>query len=271
MSHRLVIKASCIAAGKGAILPETTEETLLALSELMLGNKFGEAGKRVVIKEFLEGEEMSNLTFSDGKTLKSMFPAQDHKRAFDGDKGPNISGMGFYAPTRIATPALLKHIEEKILEPTFEGTRREGTPFVGCLFIGVMLTRDGPKTLEYNARFGDPDTQKLLTLIKTDLAEIMVACTEGRLHEVGVEMEDKSCAAAVLSSGGYPRDYEKGITIRRKSLWMSMRGELYSFHAGTKRLENGNLVAAGGRVMAVSATAPTLKEAVANAYNVCRS
>jgi phosphoribosylamine--glycine ligase/phosphoribosylformylglycinamidine cyclo-ligase len=240
ISRKVVIKASGLAAGKGVVLPETPEETLEALKNIMLDRKFGAAGAEVVIEEFLEGDELSILTFSDGITFKSLPPAQDHKRIFDGDFGPNTGGMGCYAPIRIASQPVLQEIDERILKPTFDGLRKEGNyfsfqefsvltthnadgifvgiPFVGLLFTGIILTKFGPKALEYNARFGDPETQTLLPLIskKTDLAEIMMACVEGRLHETEIVMDDKSCAVVVIASGGYPGPYSQGKEIEIK-------------------------------------------------------
>ncbi|KAE8448661.1 hypothetical protein EG329_009086 [Mollisiaceae sp. DMI_Dod_QoI] len=270
ISHRVVIKASGLAAGKGVIVPETLEETLEALKEIMLDRKFGDAGAEVVVEEFLEGDEVSILTFSDGHTFKSLPPAQDHKRIFDGDLGPNTGGMGCYSPAKIASQSILEEISERILKPTFDGLRKEGIPFVGLLFTGIMLTKSGPKTLEYNARFGDPETQTVLPLIseKTDLAEVILACVEGRLHETEILIDDKSCAVVVIASGGYPGAYPQGkeIDINTRKGSEDLLKSLNFFHAGTKLVENGKLVTAGGRVMAVSAVADSLEEAVKLAY-----
>ncbi|KAI9776566.1 MAG: Bifunctional purine biosynthetic protein ade1, partial [Geoglossum umbratile] len=215
-SHPIVIKASGLAAGKGVIIPQSNDEALVALREIMLDRKFGDAGKDVVVEEFLEGDELSILTFSDGMTFKSMPPAQDHKRIYDGDKGPNTGGMGCYAPAKIPSPSMLDDIDRTILEPTFDGMRKEGIPFTGMLFTGLMITKSGPKVLEYNARFGDPETQTLLPLLssRTDLAEIMTACVEHRLEEVSIEVEPKACVAVVAASGGYPGSYRQGDEIR---------------------------------------------------------
>lgn len=209
-----MLKASGLAAGKGVIIIENKEETLAALKQIMIEHQFGDAGNEVVIEEFLEGDELSILTFSDGTTFKSMPPAQDHKRIFDGDRGPNTGGMGCYAPTKIASPELLKVIDELILKPTFDGLRAEGIPYMGMLFTGIILTKSGPKCLEYNARFGDPETQTLLPLLKSDLAELSIACVQRRLHEVDIVMEDKSCAVVIVSSAGYPGQYAKGDEMR---------------------------------------------------------
>ncbi|KAE9365255.1 phosphoribosylamine--glycine ligase [Stipitochalara longipes BDJ] len=227
ISHRVVLKASGLAAGKGVILPETKKEALQALREIMLEHKFGDAGDEVVIEEFLEGDELSILTFSDGVTFKSMPPAQDHKRIFDGDLGPNTGGMGCYAPTKIATPDVIRDIEETILRPTFEGLWK-----------------------------------------KSDLAEIMVACIEGRLHEMKVEMHDRFCVVVIISAKGYPGAYPEGDIIKIGSFESNTRpsSSINFFHAGTKLMQNGSIVTAGGRVMAISTTEETLESAVKLAY-----
>ncbi|KAK0105376.1 hypothetical protein ONS95_004248 [Cadophora gregata] len=266
--YNVVIKASGLAAGKGVIIPRNKQEAVDALKLVMIDRQFGDAGDEVVIEEFLEGDEMSILTFSDGNSFKSMLPAQDHKRIFDGDQGPNTGGMGCYAPTKIATAAVLRDIDNLILKPTFDGLRQEGIPFVGMLFTGIMLTKDGPKTLEYNARFGDPETQTLLPLLNSDLAEIMTACVNGRLHEIDVEMESKFSAVVIASAAGYPGSYSNGKTIRMNHHHIAKAGDgnITFFHAGTKLREDGDLLTSGGRVIAVSATADSLEEAVKRAY-----
>ncbi|KAL2066482.1 hypothetical protein VTL71DRAFT_2553 [Oculimacula yallundae] len=270
ITHKVVIKASGLAAGKGVIIPETKEETLQALVSIMVDREFGDAGTEVVIEEFLEGDEMSILTFSDGLTFKSMPPAQDHKRIFDGDQGPNTGGMGCYAPTKIANPELLREIDELILRPTFEGMRKNGIPFVGMLFTGIMLTKSGPKALEYNTRFGDPETQTLLPLLEFDLATIMKGCVEQRLHEVEIKMSDKFCAVVVVSSGGYPGKYQRDDEIemedRHRLEGMYEAGEITFFHAGTALHEDGSLHTDGGRVIAVSGVGSSLEDAVKLAY-----
>ncbi|TVY43581.1 Bifunctional purine biosynthetic protein [Lachnellula occidentalis] len=264
VNFKVLLKASGLAAGKGVIIPETKEDALKALRKIMLEQQFGDAGNEVVIEEFLEGDELSILTFSDGVTFKSMPPAQDHKRIFDHDLGPNTGGMGCYAPTKIASRAVLDVIEKSILKPTFEGLRQEGNAFVGMLFTGIMLTKTGPKALEYNARFGDPETQTLLPLLKTDLAALMVACVQGRLHEMDIEMANKFCAVVIVSAAGYPNSYPKGDGVVMANRHAS--GDVLFFHAGTSLEDDGTLVTAGGRVLAVSATASTLEQAVEDAY-----
>ncbi|KUJ16250.1 phosphoribosylamine-glycine ligase [Mollisia scopiformis] len=269
IDFKVVLKASGLAAGKGVIIPDTKDEGLTALKQIMCEHEFGDAGNEIVIEEFLEGDELSILTFSDGITFKSMPPAQDHKRIFDHDQGPNTGGMGCYAPTRIASAAVLEEIEKSILQPTFEGLRQEGKPFVGMLFTGIMLTKSGPKTLEYNARFGDPETQTLLPLLKSDLAEIMSACVEGRLHDTDIVMNNESCAVVIVSSEGYPGPYPKGDHIEMDG--RHVQGDARFFYAGTALNEDGSLVTASGRVLGVSATAQTLEEAVAKAYEGVRT
>lgn len=265
VGHRVVIKASGLAAGKGVLIPTSTEEAIAAVKEVMQDKAFGEAGDEVVIEEFLEGDELSILAFSDGYTVVDMPPAQDHKRVGDGDQGLNTGGMGAYCPAPIGTPALLKEIKESILQPTIDGMRRDGIPFVGMLFTGIMLTPDGkPKVLEYNVRFGDPETQTILPLLSddTDLAEVMLACVERRLDAVTLRVKpDAHAVTVVMSAGGYPESYKKGDAITVGGL----PEQTYIFHAGTAS-ENGQVVTAGGRVIASTAVAPTLKDAVAQAY-----
>lgn len=286
VSHKVVVKASGLAAGKGVILPESEEEAVQALREIMLERKFGDAGKEVVIEEFLEGDELSILTFCDGKNFKSLPAAQDHKRAFDGDKGPNTGGMGCYAPSSIMSGALLTQVEKTILGPTLDGLRQEGIPFVGLLFTGLMITASGPKVLEYNARFGDPETQTLIPLVseKTDLVDVMLSCVEKRLDLIQLEIrKDKSSVVVVVASGGYPGAHRKGLQIQIDEQPKGMSsplasllstanqfdsgvpGTLIFFHAGTA-LKDGILRTSGGRVIAVSATANNLNEALQTAY-----
>jgi phosphoribosylamine--glycine ligase len=261
ISHSVVIKASGLAAGKGVIIPQSKEEAHAALKDIMLSKEFGAAGDEVVIEEFLTGDELSILTFSDGHTIKSLPPAQDHKRIFDGDMGPNTGGMGTYAPTRIAPPSLLAQVDSEILQPTVDGMRSEGFTFKGVLFTGLMLTPSGVKVLEYNVRFGDPETQSLLCLMEGDLAEVMLACAEGRLADVDVKVSARSAATVVVAAGGYPGSYAKGTPMTLGSV---AEGTVL-FHAGTAVVD-GQLVTAGGRVIASTATAASLEEAVKKAY-----
>lgn len=225
------------------------------------------AGAEVVIEEFLEGDELSILSFSDGYTCISLPPAQDHKRIFDGDQGPNTGGMGCYAPTRVASKSVLDHVQKTIIQPTIDGMRKDGIPFRGCLFTGLMMTKDGPKVLEYNVRFGDPETQTVLPLLSkdTDLAEIFMACAGGYLDAVQIKIDNKFAATVVVAAGGYPGSYKKNdeITIDKDSL---PEGS-FIFHAGTTS-KNGKILTNGGRVIAATATADTLEEAVKKAYEV---
>ncbi|EEH03944.1 phosphoribosylformylglycinamidine cyclo-ligase [Histoplasma capsulatum G186AR] len=263
VNHDVVIKASGLAAGKGVIIPQSKEEAQKALREMMLDRQFGEAGDEVVIEEFLEGDELSILTFSDGYTVRSLPPAQDHKRIFDGDQGPNTGGMGCYAPTRITSKEVLDEIDKTVIIPTINGMRREGYPFVGILFTGLMMTKNGPKVLEYNVRGGDPETQTLLPLLSddTDLAEVMIACTEHWLDGVTIKIEPKFSATVIAVAEGYPGSYAKGRDI---SLTPPAANTLI-FHAGTT-LTNNHLKTSGGRVIAATSTAATLEDAVSDAY-----
>jgi phosphoribosylamine--glycine ligase/phosphoribosylformylglycinamidine cyclo-ligase len=213
ISHTVVIKASGLAAGKGVIIPQSKEEAHAALKDIMLDKEFGTAGDEVVIEEFLEGDELSILSFSDGHTIKSLPPAQDHKRIFDNDEGPNTGGMGTYAPTRIAPKELLEKVDRDILQPTIDGMRNEGFTFRGVLFTGLMMTKNGPKVLEYNVRFGDPETQSLLALMEGDLAQVMVACANSKLSDVDVKVSSRSAATVVVAAGGYPGSYAKGTVM----------------------------------------------------------
>jgi phosphoribosylamine--glycine ligase/phosphoribosylformylglycinamidine cyclo-ligase len=214
-----VIKASGLAGGKGVLIPENQQEALDAVKAIMVDGIFGDAGREVVIEEFLDGEELSVLAFSDGYTVVPLTAAQDHKRAYDGDQGPNTGGMGCYCPTPIATPAVMKEIQEKILQPTINGMRHDGYPFVGLLFAGLMLTKDGVRVLEFNVRFGDPETEVVLPLLADDcdLAEIMLACVERRLDAVTVRAKQGYAATVVAASAGYPNAYAKGKVINTKT------------------------------------------------------
>lgn len=265
VNHDIVIKATGLAAGKGVIIPTTKEEAHQALREIMCDRAFGSAGDEVVIEEFLTGDELSILSFCDGYTIKSLPPAQDHKRIFDGDQGPNTGGMGCYAPTNIATPQLVAKIDKEILEPTIAGMRNDRFPFKGVLFTGLMITPNGPKVLEYNVRFGDPETQTVLPLLSedTDLAEIMLACAKGYLSSVDIKILPKFSATVVVAAGGYPGSYAKGIPM---TVGTPEAGSgITIFHAGTK-LAGSQLQTSGGRVIAANAVGPSLEEAVKRAY-----
>ncbi|KAI0194976.1 phosphoribosylamine--glycine ligase [Astrocystis sublimbata] len=268
VQHDVVIKADGLAAGKGVIIPTTKEEAQNALRDIMQKREFGSAGDEVVIEEFLTGDELSILTFSDGYTIKSLPPAQDHKRIGEGDTGPNTGGMGCYAPTNIATPELVAQIDRDIIKPTIDGMRKDEIPFKGVLFTGLMITPSGPKVLEYNVRFGDPETQTVLPLLSddSDLAKIMLACSKGHLDSVSIQIKDGFSATVVVSAGGYPESYAKGeeITVQTPPTGTNI------FHAGTK-IADGKLQTAGGRVIAASATASeSLRAAVDKAYEGVR-
>ena len=264
VQHDVVIKASGLAAGKGVIIPTTKDEAHKALKDIMLDHEFGSAGDEVVIEEFLTGDELSILTFSDGYSIKSLPPAQDHKRIGEGDTGLNTGGMGCYAPTNIATPELVAQIDRDIIQPSVDGMRKDEIPFKGVLFTGLMITSSGPKVLEYNVRFGDPETQTVLPLLSddTDLAKIMLACSKGHLDSISINIKKEFSTTVVVSAGGYPESYAKGeeISIQTPPPGVNI------FHAGTK-LTDGKRQTAGGRVIAASATASeSLKAAVDKAY-----
>ncbi|KAL8647896.1 MAG: hypothetical protein Q9210_005294, partial [Variospora velana] len=253
---------------KGVILPVSKDQAQDALKEMMVDKAFGSAGNEVVIEEFLTGQELSFLSFVDGYTIKSLVPAQDHKQVYDNDQGPNTGGMGCYAPTPIADKGLIEEVHRKILQPTIAGMRTEHMPFKGLLFTGIMVTSSGPKTLEYNTRFGDPETQTLLPLMESDLIEVMLACTDGYLDTIDVACKSGfSSVTVVACSGGYPGSYTTGEPITIDSGASSNTdANTHIFHSGTS-LASGTLKTAGGRVIAATAVAPTLQGAVANAYS----
>lgn len=259
----IVLKADGLALGKGVLICQTKEEAEAGVREIMEDRKFGSAGNRMVVEEFLSGREVSVLCFCDGTTIRPMTSAQDHKRAKDGDQGLNTGGMGTFSPSPFYTPEIAAFCEEQIYRPTMAAMKAEGREFVGILFVGLMLTEHGPKVLEYNARFGDPETQVVLPRMKSDLIEVMEACIDGRLDKIELEFEDNAAVCVVLASDGYPEHYEKGYPIE-------ISGEFgkdgyYLFHAGTAK-KDGQIVTAGGRVLGVTATGVDLKAARANAY-----
>lgn len=267
---RFVIKASGLAAGKGTFLPETLEEAYAAIDDIMVKQVFSKeqpAGvdNRVVIQERLEGQEISLLAISDGTTVVPLLPSQDHKRAFDGDKGPNTGGMGAYAPAGIMTEALLQEAYRTILKPTINGMKEEGCPFKGVLYAGLMLTKDGPKVLEYNVRFGDPELQPLMMLLSSDLANIAQASVGGKLTPSHVKFNRGVAVAVVLASEGYPGTYKKGEIIH--GLETVSNPNIQIFHAGTTR-KDGQLVTSGGRVLAVTAYDRNIQQALRKAYDV---
>ncbi len=260
----IVLKADGLALGKGVLICQTREEALEGVKTLMLDKQFGSAGDTIVVEEFMTGREVSVLAFCDGKTVKCMTSAQDHKRAKDGDQGLNTGGMGTFSPSPFYTEEVKNFCEKYVYQPTIDAMAAEGRPFTGVLFTGLMLTEDGPKVLEYNARFGDPETQVVLPRMKTDMIEVMEACVDGRLEEVQLEFEDNAAVCVVLASDGYPEAYEKGKLITGFENFQDKEG-YYVFHAGTKNTEEG-IVTNGGRVLGVTAKGATLKEARANAY-----
>jgi phosphoribosylamine--glycine ligase len=261
MDRPLVVKADGLAAGKGVLVCDTTQDALDAVRVIMGDRAFGAAGSRVVIEERLEGPEISVLAFCDGRTAVLMPPARDHKRVFDGDRGPNTGGMGAYAPLAEVSTAMLEMIRRTILQPAVDALAERDTPFVGVLFAGLMLTTDGPKALEFNARFGDPETQAILPLLESDLLDVMLACLDGRLNAIDLRWRPGVCAAVVAASPGYPGAYPKGHIIHG----LENISGAQIFHAGTAR-SNGQIVTSGGRVLAVSAVGADLDAALKTAY-----
>lgn len=259
----IVIKADGLAAGKGVIVAMTLAEAMAAIDEIMEDQAFGQAGSRVVIEEFMEGEEVSILTFTDGSVIKPMVSSQDHKRAYDGDEGPNTGGMGTYAPAPAATADVTAVVQKTILEPTIAAMQQEGRTYKGCLYAGLMITQEGPKVVEFNARFGDPETQVVLPLLESDLVDIMLACVDGKLAEQEIQWSDGAAVCVVLASGGYPKSYQKGYEIT--GLAEAKAAGNLVFHAGTVQQE-GRIVTAGGRVLGVVAKAGDIRSAVDHAY-----
>ena len=259
----IVVKADGLAAGKGVIVAMTEQEALDAVDAIMEDHSFGDAGARVVIEEFMEGEEASLLAFTDGTTIRPMISAQDHKRAYDGDRGPNTGGMGTYAPAPVMTPEMTERAVEEILKPTIAAMAKEGRVYRGCLYLGLMVTADGPKVVEFNARFGDPETQVVLPLLDSDLVAIMCACADGTLADVPIRWKDGAAVCVVLASGGYPGHYDKGQEIHGLADAEAM-GALV-FHAGTA-MKAGKLVTNGGRVLGVVGRGADISSAVDAAY-----
>ena len=256
-----VIKADGLALGKGVIIAETKEEAQNAIRSMMLDKVFGESGSKIVIEEFLSGPEVSVLSFTDGNTIVPMISSMDHKRAEDNDEGPNTGGMGTIAPNPFYTKAIAEECMKKIFLPTIRAMNAEGRTFKGCLYFGLMITKDGPKVIEYNCRFGDPEAQVVLPLLESDLLTVMRAVTYGKLAETEVKFSNNAAACVVLASQGYPKKYETGFEI---TVPESIEQSVY--YAGVKAGENGTLLTAGGRVLNVTAVAPTLREAVDLAY-----
>jgi phosphoribosylamine--glycine ligase len=267
-SPPMVVKADGLAAGKGVTVATSKEEAQQALSDIMETKAFGTAGDSVIIEECLVGKEVSLLAFTDGKTVIPMVPACDYKRAFDSDKGPNTGGMGSYSPPGFFDAALTRQVVETILKPTVEALAKEGAPYKGVLYAGLMLAADGPKVLEFNARFGDPETQVILPRLKSDLVDIILAIVENRLNETAVEWSDDACVGVVMASGGYPGDYKTGFAIEGLD---KVDAKIMVFHAGTRRKDDSQICTDGGRVLAVTACGKTMAEARNKVYeNIIR-
>ena len=258
----IVVKADGLAAGKGVVVAMTIDEANAAVEDMLSGNRFGEAGSTVVIEEFMEGEEASLLAFVDGKTVVPMIASQDHKRIFDGDKGPNTGGMGTYAPAPVLTDALRDEAMKTILEPMVSAMEKEGMPYVGCLYAGLMITPQGPKVVEFNARFGDPETQVVLPLLDSDLGQIMMACATGTLTADIVKWKDSSAACVILASKGYPETSSKGDVIHGD---IKQHDTTIVFHSGTKFIGD-EYVTNGGRVLGVVGLGKDLRTALDRAY-----
>ena len=263
--YPVVLKADGLALGKGVLICNTKEEALEGVKSIMLDKQFGAAGNRMVGEEFMTGREVSVLSFVDGKTIRIMTSAQDHKRACDGDKGLNTGGMGTFSPSPFYTKEVDDFCKQYIYQPTVDAMAKEGREFKGIIFFGLMLTQKGPKVLEYNARFGDPEAQVVLPRMKNDIVDVMEACIDGTLDKIDLQFEDNAAVCVVLASRGYPVKYEKGLKISGLEKFKDADG-YYCFHAGTKFDSQGNIVTNGGRVLGITATGDDLKAARANAY-----
>ena len=261
----IVLKADGLALGKGVLICNTLEEAKEGVRTIMEDKKFGTAGNTMVVEEFMTGREVSVLSFVDGKTIKIMSSAQDHKRAGDGDTGLNTGGMGNFSPSPFYTKEVDDFCKKYIYQATVDAMAKEGRPFTGVIFFGLMLTEDGPKVLEYNARFGDPEAQVVLPRMKNDIIDVMEACVDGTLDTIDLQFEDNACVCVVLASDGYPVKYEKGFKITGFEKFDG-KDDYYCYHAGTKFDDDGNIVTNGGRVLGITATGATLKEARAKAY-----
>lgn len=264
----IVLKADGLAFGKGVLICNSLEEARDGVKTIMLDKQFGSAGNRLVIEEFMTGREVSVLSFVDGKTIKTMTSAQDHKRAMDGDKGLNTGGMGTFSPSPFYTKEVEEFCEKYVYQRTVDAMAAEGRPFVGIIFFGLMLTPKGPKVLEYNARFGDPEAQVVLPRMKNDIIDVVEACIDGKLDTIDLQFEDNAAVCVVLASDGYPVKYDKGLPIRGLENFENKEG-YYVFHAGTAR-KDGQIVTNGGRVLGVTAKGKNLKEARANAYEAVK-
>lgn len=260
----LVVKADGLAAGKGVIVCASEEEALKAIDEILVDKKFGQAGERIVIEECLEGEEASILIFTDGKNIVPLVSSQDHKRAYDDDKGPNTGGMGAYAPAPIVTDKVFKKIMDEICSPLISGLRADGKIYSGILYVGLMIKDGRPSVLEFNVRFGDPETQAILPKLKSDLAEVIIETLSGDLDKVTLQWDERPCVCVVLASGGYPGAYEKGKKIKGLESLKNIK-DVFVFHAGTKL--NDTLATSGGRVLSIVGLGDDIKEAQGKAYD----
>jgi len=267
VSFPLVVKADGLALGKGVIIAETKEQAVEAVTSIMVEKKFGDSGCNIVIEEFLSGPEVSVLAFTDGRTLVPMVSSMDHKRAFDGNTGPNTGGMGVIAPNPHYTKEIAAICEKTIFIPTINAMREEGCPFKGCLYFGLMLTARGPMVIEYNCRFGDPEAQAVLPLLKTGLFDIMEAVTDERLDSVKIDWSDECSACVVLASGGYPVSYKTGFEISGLDAAGGAKSGVVIYHAGTE-YKDGKFLTAGGRVLGVTATGKNNKSALESAYRI---
>ncbi|MBO7600339.1 MAG: phosphoribosylamine--glycine ligase [Lachnospiraceae bacterium] len=261
----IVLKADGLALGKGVLICNNLKEAEDGVKEIMLDKKFGNAGNKLVIEEFMTGREVSVLSFVDGKTIKTMSSAQDHKRAKDNDEGLNTGGMGNFSPSPFYTEEVDRFCKENIYQRTVDAMAKEGREFKGVIFFGLMLTEKGPRVLEFNARFGDPEAQVVLTRMKSDVIDVMEACIDGKLSETPVEFYDNAAVCVILASDGYPLEYKKGFEIKGLDA-LEDKDDYYCFHAGSKFSEDGKVLTNGGRVLGITATAPTLKEARRKAY-----
>ncbi len=263
-SEPLVVKADGLAAGKGAVVCETREQACDAINKMIVEKEFGEAGTKLIVEEFLEGEEASIIAITDGVTVACVPPLQDHKAVFDGDKGPNTGGMGAYSPVPLVPPELEKQIIDTVMIPTVKAMSDEGRPYKGVLYAGIMMTANGPSVLEFNCRFGDPEAQPIFMRLKSDLSEVLLAAAEGRLSEVTLEWDERAAVCVVMASSGYPGSYEKGAVINGLGQAATIDG-VTVFHAGTA-LKDGKIVTSGGRVLGVTALGTDIKQAQDRAY-----
>ena len=262
---RIVIKASGLAGGKGVVVCDSIREAVRAVESMMLDRLYGAAGQRIVIEEFMEGEEASILTLCDGTRAFYLASSQDHKRIYDGDEGPNTGGMGAYAPAPVVTGEVMGKVDELIVQPTLAGMAEEGFPYRGCLYVGLMISRGEPRVVEFNCRFGDPETQAVLPLLDGDLFELLRAASEGEIGDLEIKNRRGSSCCVVMASKGYPGSYEKGKPVYGLTDLEALE-DLYAFHAGTGKNGRGHIVTTGGRVLGITALAETIEEAVKRAY-----